>query len=71
MNELIKSTSKEAYDFFCEQGKLNRYGDITVTITMNDGVPVKLTKGFCEHISRRKTEKICEQNKNESKENDL
>lgn len=41
MNDLIKSTSKEAYDF------------------------------FCEHISRRKTEKICEQNKNESKENDL
>lgn len=54
----IKDISREAFEYFCEQGTKNRYGDITVTITMNDGVPVKLTKSYCEHIAKRKTEKV-------------
>lgn len=40
----IKDISREAFEYFCEQGTKNRYGDITVTITMNDGVSCKTYK---------------------------
>jgi len=58
MKEKLKQASKEAFDFLYHQGLISRYGDITVTITMNNGVPVKLTKCFCEHLSKRKTDKL-------------
>lgn len=58
MNVPISEVIKEADDFIREQASKNKYGDITVTITMNDGVPVKITNCFCEHISKRTTTKF-------------
>ncbi len=49
---------EEAGDFFIETAGKEKYGDITVTITLNDGVPVKITKLFCEHIARRTTTRV-------------
>lgn len=54
----IVKALEEAQVFIKQQAQENRYGDITVTITLNDGVPVKLTKTYCEHFVRRKTTKI-------------
>ena len=54
----IKKAISEAQIFLEQQAEQNKYGDITVTITLNDGVPVKLTKVFCEHFVRRKTTKL-------------
>ncbi len=54
----IKKAITEAQIFLEQQAEQNKYGDITVTITLNDGVPVKLTKVFCEHFVRRKTTKL-------------
>lgn len=58
VNSDIKKAITEAQIFLEQQAKQNKYGDITVTITLNDGVPVKLTKVFCEHFVRRKTTKL-------------
>ena len=49
---------EEAGDFFIDTAGKQKYGDMTVTITLNDGVPVKITKLFCEHISRRTTTRV-------------
>lgn len=58
VNSDIKKAITEAQIFLEQQAEQNKYGDITVTITLNDGVPVKLTKVFCEHFVRRKTTKL-------------
>ena len=58
INSDIKKAITEAQIFLEQQAEQNKYGDITVTITLNDGVPVKLTKVFCEHFVRRKTIKL-------------
>ena len=58
VNSDIKKAITEAQIFLEQQAEQNKYGDITVTITLNDGVPVKLTKVFCEHFVRRKTSKL-------------
>ena len=46
----IEKAIAEAQSFFKQQAVQNNYGEITVTITLNDGVPVKLTKVFCEQF---------------------
>ena len=58
VNTDIAKAITEAQIFIEQQAEQNKYGDITVTITLNDGVPVKLTKVFCEHFVRRKTTKL-------------
>ena len=58
VNTDIEKAITEAQIFIEQQAEQNKYGDITVTITLNDGVPVKLTKVFCEHLVRRKTVKL-------------
>lgn len=58
LNTDIEKAITEAQIFIEQQAEQNKYGDITVTITLNDGVPVKLTKVFCEHFVRRKTVKL-------------
>jgi hypothetical protein len=58
MNVNIKQVAEEAQQFILQQASEKKFGDITVTITMNDGVPVKLTNSFCEHISKRRTTKL-------------
>ncbi len=58
MNVNIKQVLEEAQEFILQQASKKKYGDISVTITMNDGIPVKLTNSFCEHISRRSTSKL-------------
>ena len=58
VNTDIAKAITEAQIFIEQQAEQNKYGDITVTITLNDGVPVKLTKVLCEHFVRRKTTKL-------------
>jgi hypothetical protein len=58
----IEKAIAETQSFFKQQAVQNNFGEITVTITLNDGVPVKLTKVFCEHFVRRKTIKLSENN---------
>ena len=49
-------------EYIKNQAAGNKFGDITVTISLKDGVPVKLTKIFCEHFVQRKTVKVGEIN---------
>ena len=58
MKDIISKALEETNSFILREAEKNKYGDITVTITLNDGVPVKLTKVFCEHLVRRKTIKL-------------
>ncbi len=46
-NEYIKKMADE-----------KKYGDITVTVTLNDGVPVKITQSFCARFVQRRTGQI-------------
>ena len=61
-NTDMEKAITEAQKFIKQQAEQNKYGDITVTITLNDGVPVKLTKVFCEHVVRRRTSKLAANN---------
>jgi len=58
----IEKAIAETQSFFRQQAVQNNFGEMTVTITLNGGVPVKLTKVFCEHLVRRKTIKLSENN---------
>ena len=40
----IDETSYEVFQYFKEQCREQRYGEITVTVTMHDGYPVKIDK---------------------------
>ena len=41
----IDEMAYEIFEYFKEKAREHRYGDITVTLTMHDGYPVKITKG--------------------------
>ncbi len=62
MNETIQKVLHEADEYIKNQAAGNKFGDITVTISLKDGVPVKLTKIFCEHFVQRKPVKVGEIN---------
>ena len=49
----IETLIAEADRFILEEAKKRKYGEISVTITMHEGVPVKLETAFCEHVARR------------------
>jgi len=40
----IDEMAYEIFKYFKEKAREHRYGDITVTLTMHDGYPVKITK---------------------------
>lgn len=58
MNVTIEQAVDEAREILFEGARSNGYGDISVTITMHEGVPVKLTHSVCEHLSKRKTKSL-------------
>ena len=41
----IDEMAYEIFKFFKEKARENRYGEITATLTMHDGYPVKIAKG--------------------------
>jgi len=55
MDLRMQSAAKEAQQFLYDKASENKFGDITVTISLKDGVPVKITKTFTEHLVQRKT----------------
>ena len=46
MDFRLSKALKEADDFFISKAKEKNFGDITVTISIRDGVPVKVTETF-------------------------
>ena len=52
--EQIIATQKEviqdSIDYILEQMDLKRCGDIVVSISIRDGIPMKIERKFCEHI---------------------
>ena len=46
---------EEADEFITKVLKSEKFGDVIIRITLDEGVPVKLEKAFCEHLTRRKT----------------
>ncbi|MCR4626489.1 MAG: hypothetical protein K5640_02475 [Treponema sp.] len=55
MNVLLSEVISEANDFIRQVADKEKYGDIIVKITLNDGFAVKLEKAYCEHLTKRKT----------------
>lgn len=55
MDVRIQEAAKDAQQFIYDKATENKFGDITVTITLKDGVPVKITRTFTEHFVQRKT----------------
>ena len=60
MDFRLSKALKEADDFFISKAKEKNFGDITVTISIRDGVPVKVTETFCRFHVERKTKKVLE-----------
>ena len=58
MNIPLSQVLNESNEFCRKGAGKEKYGDIIVKITLNDGFPVKLEKTFCEHITRRTTTKL-------------
>ncbi len=58
MNIPLSQVLNESNEFCRKVAGKEKYGDIIVKITLNDGFPVKLEKTFCEHITRRTTTKL-------------
>ncbi len=48
----------ESEKYVRKMAEEKRYGDITVTVTLHDGMPVKLSTAFCEHLARRTLKKF-------------
>ena len=55
MNVPLSDVISEINDFVYEVTGKEKYGEIIVKITLNDGFPVKLEKAYCEHLTRRLT----------------
>ena len=53
MNVALSKILEESNDYCRRIAAEEKYGEIIVRITLNDGCPVKLEKSFCEHITRR------------------
>lgn len=63
MGVTIQKVLGEADEYIKNIAAIKKFGDITVTISLKDGLPVKLTKIFCEHYVQRKTKKVGEAKK--------
>ncbi len=53
MNVPLSKILEESNDYCRKMAGEQKYGEIIVKITLNDGFPVKLEKAFCEHVTRR------------------
>ena len=53
MNVPLSKLLEESNDFCRKIAGEEKFGEIIVKITLNDGFPVKLEKAFCEHVTRR------------------
>lgn len=53
MNVPLSNILEESNDYCRRIASEEKYGEIIVRITLNDGFPVKLEKAFCEHVTRR------------------
>ena len=58
MDYRITKDVKDASEFLLKMACEKKYGDITVTLTMKDGIPVKITKTYCEFHVERKTARL-------------
>ena len=58
MNIPLSQVLEESNEFVRQVAGKQKYGDIIVTITLNDGFPVKLEKAYSEHLTRRKTTRM-------------
>ncbi len=50
----VKEAINEATAYLEKMAYEKDYGDITVTLTMYEGEPVKLNTAYCEHLTKRK-----------------
>ena len=55
MNVSLSQVLEESNEFVRRIAGEQKFGDIIVKITLNDGFPVKIEKAFSEHLTRRKT----------------
>ena len=51
-NDEIAKAVQDAAEYLDEKARKEPYGDITVTITMRAGVPVKMFTTFCQFRAR-------------------
>ena len=58
MNVPLFKILEESNDYCRRIAAEEKYGEIIVKITLNDGFPVKLEKAFCEHVTRRSVERF-------------
>ena len=58
MNIPLSKVLEESNEFVRRIAGEQKYGDIIVKITLNDGFPVKLVKAFSEHLTKRKTTRL-------------
>ena len=58
MNVPLFKILEESNDYCRRIAAEEKYGEIIVKITLNDGFPVKLEKAFCEHVTRRSVERL-------------
>ena len=68
-NKEIDETAYEVFQYFKEQCREQRYGEITVTVTMHDGYPVKIEKGRSIPIRVEKYGEPCEEQENKKSQN--
>lgn len=57
----IDEMAYEAFRYFKEQCRNQRYGEVTVTVTMHEGYPVKLQRGKTVPIRIEKYGEACEE----------
>ena len=50
----VKEAVNEAAEYLEKMAYEKNYGDITVTLSMYEGEPVKLNTAFVEHLIRRR-----------------
>ncbi|MCR4735332.1 MAG: hypothetical protein K5829_10065 [Treponema sp.] len=60
MDYRISNAAKSASDFITRKACENKFGDITVRVSLKDGVPVKIEKSYCEYFVQRKSERVVE-----------
>lgn len=60
MDYRISKAAKAASEYIIQKACEKKFGDITVRISLKDGVPVKIEKTYCEYYVERKSERIVE-----------
>ena len=58
MSEELKSAIRKGFFYMARKAGEERYGDITVTLSMLDGVPHKITTSYSDHFVQRKSERL-------------